>query len=260
MRPSLFRTEIRHVRTTPLRHAFANRSYWWFVDLDHLPALPRVLRPLARIEARDHLFPGSDPRSSLRDNVDAFCAARGFDLTGGRVTMLANARVLGHVFNPLSVFWCHRADGSLACTLAEVRNTYGGAHTYLIPPPGETGPRAVAHVARVEKVFYVSPFNPVDGHYTMSLPEPVERLSLTVTLHRPGQAPFVASVRGTAEPATTAAVLRTSLRRPLETRAVSLRITVQGVLLWLKRLPVVARAPDVAATTASPVPALEEVA
>jgi len=225
---ALYETQIQHVRATPLRHAFTNKSYWWLVDLDDLPRLPRLLRPLAQFRAQDHL---GSPDRSLRANVDAFCASRGVDLTGGRVQMLCNARVLGHVFNPLSVFWCHRADGTLACVLAEVHNTYGGRHTYLV----ETDERGRAETP---KELYVSPFHPVDGSYTMSLPEPGEQLDLVVTLHRPDAQPFVASVRGTRLPATTANLLRTHLRHPLETRWVSLRIRRQGIALWRKRLPV----------------------
>lgn len=231
----LYETRIRHVRTSPLRHAFDNRSYWWFVDLDDLPRLPRLLRPLASFQARDHL---GDAERSIRDNVDALCAEHGIDLTGGRVRMLANARVLGHVFNPLSVFWCHRADGSLACVLAEVHNTYGGRHTYLV----QTDERGRA---QVDKRFYVSPFNRSDdGYYTMRLPEPGEMLDIAVTLHREGQAPFVAAVQGRRRPASRGTLLRTWGRHPAETLLVALRIRVQGIRLWLRRLPVVARTPQ----------------
>ena len=93
--------------------------------------------------------------------MDRFLGARGIDLGGGRVLMLAHARVLGYVFNPLTVYWCHRADGTLACVMAEVHNTYGQRHAYLL----RTDERGRA---RVGKEFYVSPFHPVDGSYRMS--------------------------------------------------------------------------------------------
>ncbi|MDJ0429145.1 DUF1365 family protein, partial [Rhodococcus fascians] len=70
----------------------------------------------------------------------------------GTVTALLNARVLGYVFNPLSVYWCHDVDGSLRCVIAEVHNTYGQRHSYLIRPDGSDR-------AEVDKQFYVSPFN-----------------------------------------------------------------------------------------------------
>ncbi len=107
---AIYDTRIAHVRHTPLRNAFSYRSYAWLVDLDDLPRPPRSLRALAQFRAEDHL---GEPDRTLRQNVDALLALHGVDLSGGRILMLANARVLGYVFNPLSVFWCHHADGSL---------------------------------------------------------------------------------------------------------------------------------------------------
>ena len=224
----LYEVDIRHVRTDPVRHDVRHRSVQWFVDLDELPVLPRGLRRLARFEARDHL---GDPQLTLRANLDAYLAEHGIDLAGGRITMLANARSAGYVFNPLSLFWCHRPDGSLECVVAEVHNTYGQRHRYLLrtDDAGRTD---------VEKQFYVSPFYPVDGSYRMSLPEPGELLALTVTLHRPGRPPFVASVRGVAVPVTPRAVVAAAIRHPLESYLVRALITVHGLRLWRKGLPV----------------------
>jgi DUF1365 family protein len=225
---TVYRTRVTHVRTTPLRNAFTYRARWWLVDVDDLPRVPRVLRPFVRFEARDHL---GDPSQSLRRNVEHHLAAEGVELTGGRITMLTAPRSLGHAFNPLSVFWCHRDDGTLAATLAEVHNTYGGRHVYTV----RTDERGRGSV---DKAFYVSPFNPVDGSYTMSLPLPAERLDLTVTLHRAGAAPFVASVRGTGRPAGTAQVVRSVLASPVESVRTLALIRWQGVRLWLRGLPV----------------------
>ena len=126
---AIYRTAIAHVRRTPLRNAFTYRSYSWYVDVDHLPQLPRLLRPLAGFRVEDHL---GDPDGTLRGNVESYLATQGIKLDGGRITMLASARVFGHVFNPLSVFWCHSASGELRCVVAEVHNTYGERHCYLL--------------------------------------------------------------------------------------------------------------------------------
>jgi uncharacterized protein len=201
---ALYECSIRHVRAAPLRNAFTYRSYQWLVDLDELPRLPGWLRPLATFRAADHL---GDPRRSIRANVDHYLGSHGIDLGGGPVTMLTHARVLGYVFNPLTVYWCHNAAGVLECVLAEVHNTYGERHCYLM----HTDARGRAEVL---KEFYVSPFYPVEGSYQMSLPEPGEHLSLTIALHRPGEPPFVASVRGKRHPATTAELLAAAGRQP----------------------------------------------
>ncbi|WP_328564299.1 DUF1365 domain-containing protein [Streptomyces coelicoflavus] len=227
-RPGLYPCEIGHIRLDPIRYAMRHRTYMWLVDLDRLPVLPRLLRPLAGFRARDH-FTGDAP--SLRAGLDRFLASRGVDLEGGGVLMLTHARVLGHVFNPLTLYWCHGPDGTPRCVVAEVHNTYGERHTYLLDPD-EAG------VAHVDKEFYVSPFNPVDGAYRMRLPLPADRLDLTVRLDRPGTRPFTATVRGTRREATPAALLRLALRHPWSTLAVSAGIRKHGIRLYLRGLPV----------------------
>jgi DUF1365 family protein len=227
----LYECVISHARSAPLRNTFTYRSYQWLVDLDHVPRLGPGLRLLARFEARDHL---GDPQRSIRQNLDRFLAERGVDLAGGRVTMLANARVLGYVFNPLTVYWCHRADGALACVVAEVHNTYGQRHAYLL----HTDDRGRA---QLPKEFYVSPFYPVDGRYRMSLPEPGDRLSLSVVLGRPDGHSFAASVHGRGVPATARALIRATARHPWSTAAVTVRIHWQGIKLYLRGLRVVPR-------------------
>ncbi len=228
---AIYDVEIHHVRTTPLHNAFRYRSYQWFVDLDALPRLPALLRPFACFDARDHM---GDPARTLRENVDAFLAGHGIDLQGGQIRMLANARVLGHVFNPLTVYWCHDPDGALRCVIAEVHNTYGQRHRYLL----HTDERGLAETG---KQFYVSPFYEVAGRYTMSLPEPDERLRLSITLHPPKGATFVASVQGRRRPARGFPLARVLLGRPWTTAAVSVRIRWQGIKLYLRGLPVVPR-------------------
>jgi DUF1365 family protein len=218
----LYRCRITHARAAPIHNVFSYRGYLWLVDLDRLPRA----RLLAGFSARDHL---GDPRRGIRDNLDRFLAGRGVDRPH-RVMMLANPRVLGYVFNPLTVYWCHRADGTLACVVAEVHNTYGQRHAYLL----HTDDRGRA---QVPKEFYVSPYYPVDGRYRMSLPSPDARLALSVVLDRPDGPAFSASVRGRGVPATTRALTGAFL----STAAVAARIRWQGYKLYLRGLRPVPR-------------------
>ena len=226
MTPALYKTTIHHVRQSPLKHAFTYKSYWWAVDLDDLPSWG----PLASFRASDHV--GSEP--TIRANVDKLLADRG--LSCDRVLMLCNARSFGHVFNPISLHYCLAADETVVAVIAEVHNTYGGRHAYVLETD-EDGR------ASTDKEFYVSPFHEVEGSYDMRLPLPGEDLRVDLTYGRPGAKPFVATVRGTRVPATRRAVVAAAVTHPLSTRLVSLRIRVQGIRLWLRRLPVVPRSP-----------------
>jgi uncharacterized protein len=228
---ALYPCEITHVRAHPIRRAFRYRSYLWLVDLDDLPRVPLPLRHLARFRAGDHL---GDPAVPIRANVDAYLARHGIGLAGGQVLMLGHAAALGYVFNPLTVFWCHRADGSLAAVMAEVHNTYGQRHAYLLHPDGRGR-------AQADKSFYVSPFLPVAGRYRLHLPEPGGALRLSVTVHLHGRAVLAASVTGKRRGYTPWRLLACALRHPWVTGQVTALIHWQGIRIAARRLPVFPR-------------------
>ncbi|WP_255769478.1 DUF1365 domain-containing protein [Pseudarthrobacter sulfonivorans] len=228
---AIYRTSISHVRQTPLKNAFTYRSYSWFVDVDRLPRLPGVLQLLADFRAADHL---GDPAATIRSNVEAFLRTRGIEPDGGPIRMLTSARVFGHVFNPLTLFWCYRESGELQCVIAEVHNTYGERHCYLL----ETD---ASGRASVPKAFYVSPFNDVDGQYRMKVPAPGDRLAVSIVLEREGHRPFVATMDGDRRPATIGNILAAAIAVPAAPLLVSALIRFQGVKLWARRLPVVKR-------------------
>jgi uncharacterized protein len=228
---ALYTCRITHARARPARRVFRYASYLWLVDLDDPPQIPAALRPLAGFHARDHL---GDPGAPIRVNVDRYLARHGIDLAGGRVLMLAHARVLGYVFNPLTVFWCHAADGTLAAVVAEVHNTYGQRHAYLLHPDSR------GH-ATAGKKFYVSPFLPVTGRYRMCLPGPTDSLRLTVTLDVAGQPALAATVTGRRHPYTPRRLLACALRYPWVTAQVSALIRWQGVKLLAGRHRIICR-------------------
>ncbi|MFC6148178.1 MULTISPECIES: DUF1365 domain-containing protein [Mumia] len=213
---------IRHQRHSPVSYGLATAGETWLVDLDDLPQLPRGFGRLAGFRSADHL---GDPSRSLRENLDAWLAEAGVERPA-RVTMLAQPRVLGYVFDPLTIFALYDGDGVRTGVVAEVRNTYGGRHCYLLHPDARGQ-------AEVDKAFYVSPFNPVDGHYTIRVPEPGDALTVVVTLHRPDEAPFTATMTGTR--AANASLWR-SLLRPWRTRGVTAAIHWHGIRLYLQGL------------------------
>ena len=230
--PSLVAGQVTHRRPGPVRHAFRHRIYQWLIDLDDVPVQPWYLRAFARFRSADHL---GDPGLPIKRNVENYLARSGIRLGDrGRVLMLAGARVLGHVFDPLSVFWCYAADGALSCVVAEVHNTYGERHAYLLRPD-EAG------AAVTDKAFYVSPFFDVTGSYALRFALRPDLVSATVTLRRHGTVAFTATFRGRPEPATRRALARRLIRQPLMTQRVSALIRVHGIWLWLHRLPIRSR-------------------
>lgn len=229
--PALVEGTVAHTRRTPLRHRFSNRVYQWLVDVDDLPRMPRVLRPFSTFRASDHI---GDPDATIRANIERFCAAQGVDIGGHRVLMLANARILGHTFDPLSVFWAIAPDGRLTCLVAEVHNTYGERHAYLLRP--DDAGKAVA-----DKAFYVSPFFTVEGKYDLQFTLTPEKVSSSIILRQDGDAVFSATFRGVPRPATNLRLAKLLVKMPFMTHRTSLLIRIHGVWLWIRRLPVVPR-------------------
>ncbi|HEY0119387.1 MAG TPA: DUF1365 domain-containing protein [Cellulomonas sp.] len=220
---------VAHRRNGPVRHAFRHGVYQWLVDLDALPVQPWFLRPFASFSAADHL---GRPDASIRANVDHYLAVNGIRLgASSRIVMLANARVLGHVFDPLSVFWCFDAQAALICIVAEVHNTYGQRHAYLLRPDA-------SGVATADKAFHVSPFFDLSGRYELRFALSAQAVASSIVLRREGAVAFSASFRGRPIPATSRALVGQLLRRPLMPQQVSALIRMHGVALWLRRLPV----------------------
>jgi DUF1365 family protein len=227
--PTLVSGHVTHHRRGRVRHSFRYGVYQWLVDLDALPEQPWYLRPFAGFSPTDHL---GDPDRSIKANVELFLSRNGISLgDSSRIVMLANARVLGHVFDPLSVFWCLDAQGSLVCIVAEVHNTYGERHAYLLRPDP-------AGVATTDKAFHVSPFYDVSGRYELRFRLSPEVVSSTVILRRGETVAFTATFRGHPTPATRTALAGQLIRKPLMPQQVSVMIRVHGIFLWLRRLPV----------------------
>ncbi|WKV16554.1 DUF1365 domain-containing protein [Janibacter limosus] len=234
--PSLVVGTVSHTRRTPVEHAFANRQYQWLVDVDDLPRHRWPLRALTRIEARDHLD-GGEQGGGIRGDLTRFLAHRDITLAADdRVVMLANARVPGHVFDPLTVYWCLAPDGRLRACVFEVHNTYGERHAYLLEVD-ESGR------ARTDKAFYVSPFNDTSGEYAVSLRPERDRVVVTVGPDRDGERILTATTSGVPRAATDATVVRTAARHLLMTGRVSALIRVHGIWLWTRRLPIQPRTP-----------------
>lgn len=190
---------------------------------------PWYLRAFTSFSAHDHL---GDPKQSIKENVKHYLEVNQIKLDpSSRILMLANARILGYTFDPLSVFWCLDSMGNIQCVLAEVRNTYGQRHLYILQLDSDG-------IARTDKKFHVSPFFDVSGEYEMRFTLSPDAVSTTVTLLREGKMAFTATFQGRPIRATQRAIFTQLLLHPLMTQRIATLIRIHGIWLWLKRLPV----------------------
>ena len=230
--------QVRHARSRPQAHAFAYPTFFLMLPLRSLRAqgdgaLARNRRAALSFHDRDH----GDGRADCLAWLEQTLATQGITDADGEVWLHTYPRVLGYAFKPVSFWYCHRADGSLRALLAEVNNTFGERHCYLLDAPRYGVP------CRADKVFHVSPFCPVRGEYRfvfMRTQRDGEDCTVVrIDYHDEPDAPALirTSVSGVLQPLDAASARRALLRHPLMTLGVIARIHWQALRLWLKQAP-----------------------
>lgn len=246
LRSALYEGRVRHRRARPAAHAFTYRVFHALLDLDELDVLDRQVRgfrharpAVAAFHDRDHLGALDLP---VKEKLRRWLAGQGVALPDGPVLLACNLRVLGYVFDPVSWFFCYDRGGTLRLVGAEVHNTFGETHGYILDDLQWTGADRVE--ATASKVFHVSPFMDIPDHrYHFVLRPP--------RLDDPVGAPFAvhmdvadqagtlldATLGTTRVPFTTTSLWRLLARIPLVTAKTMLAIHWQALRLWLKRVP-----------------------
>jgi DUF1365 family protein len=239
---ALYVGKVMHHRLRPRRHRLSYDVFYLLLDLDELDTLARsshLLRPgrfgLLSFHAGDH---GDGSDVPLRQQVESHLQSAGLAPDGGAIRLLTLPRILGYVFNPISVYFCYRRSGELSAVLYEVTNTFGDRHSYLIPASASPG---TPLRQRCDKVLHVSPFLDRDMRYTFRLTPPGEALALTVTGLDCDGPLLVATLDATRRELTDRALARTIATYPLLTLKVVLAIHWEAMRLWLKGIAVRSR-------------------
>jgi uncharacterized protein len=246
---ALYAGPVMHARLRALpgaraTHRFQYRVLSLLIDLDRLEEADR-LSPLLAVNRRALFsFHESDhgPRDGtpLRIHAGRLAAAAGIDLADGRVRLLCYPRVLGYVFNPLSVYYCEDRNGRLVLLIYEVRNTFGGIHSYICPvTPSQTSSAGIRQ--EQAKTFYVSPFVGMAMRYHFRMTPPDEDVKIRI-LETDLEGPVLAATfHGRRRPLNTGTLLKAFCAFPLVTLKIVAAIHLEAARLWLKGARLVPR-------------------
>jgi DUF1365 family protein len=246
----LYVGEVWHKRWRPVTHAFKYNVLYLLVDVAALDAVDKAARlprglsfdrfNLFSVHAKDHLAADGQP---LGDQVHEALQDNGIDERADRILMLSLPRVLGYVFNPISVFYCLRRDGSVFAMLYEVNNTFGAKHLYVFPVDGEEGGSIAQHGA--DKKLHVSPFFDVAGDYRFRQLLPSELLSLGIVYRDSEGKPLLsASLQGEEKPLTSKQLAWQFIRLPFLTVKVTAAIHWEAIRLWWRGITFVGAKPS----------------
>ena len=233
-RPLIGFGHVWHRRLRPVEHAFRYPGYFLMLPLRSLRTQPDTALRRNRLgwlsfHDSDHGEGGCDALAWFEQLLHS----EGIADADGEVWLHTFPRVLGYVFKPVSFWYAHRADGSLAAVLAEVNNTFGERHAYLLAGPDLDWGRE--QVAR--KQFHVSPFCEVRGEYRFRFERGEDRTLARVDLHDEDGPLLQTSVGGVLQALDAAAVRRAFFGTPLMTLGVVARIHWHALRLWAKRVP-----------------------
>ena len=240
---------VRHERLRPVARAFAYPTFFLLLPLRSMRGAPATA--LARNRAAALSFHDSDHGDGRADALawlDELLAREGITDATGEAWLHCYPRMFGHTFKPVSFWYCHREDGTLRAIVAEVNNTFGERHCYVLDAP------AWGHEVQAHKAFHVSPFCRIEGQYRFRFMFSAARDRTVVRIdHDDAQGPLLrTSVSGVLQPATAGALRRVLWRFPFLTLGIVARIHWQGLLLWLARVPVNPHRPGAAAADRLP--------
>lgn len=225
--------ETYHGRRGAVKNAFRYSIDYVLTDAEAEVSTPTLFSRnagnLMSLQDSDH---GGTPKQGKGAQwARAVLAAYDVDDTA-RIEILAQPRVLGHVFNPVSFWLCYRADGALTTVIAEVTNTFGDRHSYLCR---HDDGRAITkdETIAAQKLMHVSPFQPIEGGYTFRFDIQPESIGIWIDYSR-GNGGLIATLTGPRKPISNASIIKAALRRPFGSRRVLALIHWQAIKLWWK--------------------------
>lgn len=231
--------EVFHARNSPRKHHLNYRVFYLLLDLDEAEALASTSHLFGWNRRAWFSFNDDDHGDGrpLRECLEGILAEAGLGACGWRFEVLCMPRVLGFVFNPISIVYCYHNDGELGAMVYEVNNTFGERMSYVMPVSGD--PEHVRQ--RCDKALFVSPFFDMAGHYEFGLSRPRESLDITIDYRHRQEHRLRAVFRGQRRAFTARTLRSLALRYSAVTIKVIAGIHFEALKIWCKGIPLVKR-------------------
>ena len=237
---------VKHRRFRPASNVFGYSVFTLSIPMRTRKKHPEILSERGLKDNRIGLFSFFDKDHGLGGSdslawIEKILKDNGIHHDDGEIWLHTFPKVLGYVFNPVSFWVCTQSDGQVLAVLAEVNNTFGERHCYLLNK--DTGePLRSGETLTSKKVFHVSPFCEVQGDYRFRFLFPQDSLSKNNAVYRielhEDQLPLIhTSISGTSRPLSQSALWLAFMRYPLMSWGVIFRIHWQALKLWLKGVP-----------------------
>lgn len=239
MNSAIYLGTVMHRRFFPMTHRFTYGVYYLWLDLDELDELDRSVTGFGHNRHAPFAFWDRDhgPRdgSPLRPWLDGYLREAGIELEGGPVRILTMPRVLGHAFNPISVWFGYGPKGDLRAVLYEVSNTFGQWHHHLARVDGLDPAGNARHV--FGKELFVSPFIDQDATYEFRVRPPDGSAALLVREYLPAGQVLTATLVARRRELGRHALWQAFATHPMVTLKVLGGIHWEAVRLWRKGAP-----------------------
>jgi uncharacterized protein len=240
MNSCLYECTVMHHRFAPKLHHFQHHIFMFYLDLDELELLSKKIFPFSYNRRNVYSFRDSDHEpageNSLKNRIVAFLRKSGIEISPfSRVMLLTLPRILGYIFNPISIYFCFDEEGEPLASVAEVGNTFREKKLYLLKA-GELSPEGVFKKI-VTKHFYVSPFSALDLSFDFKLKIPGEKLDIKADDREGEEKVLISTLTGERATFNNRNLLWFTLKYPFVTLKVIFLIHWHALLLWLKGVP-----------------------
>ena len=230
---SIYNGTVIHKRFKPKIHFFKYKVFSLLIDLSELNILDKKINffsynkfNLISFFDKDH---GERNGSSLVEWVKKNLKENKINTENIKIKLLCYPRILGYVFNPLSVFYIYDSDEKLISVLYEVKNTFGEQHTYIFKVENNN---LIQHSC--EKKFHVSPFIEMDCNYFFRILKPAEKISVIIDQYQSNEKILYASQDGKRTNLTSSELMKSYLKHPLMTFKIISAIHFEAFKLWAK--------------------------